>query len=54
MKPDHPPAIDRYIDFFGDGTRTGLAALDTLRPAIADSGTVDRRDPAAGDDPPRR
>jgi len=31
VKTDHPRAIDRYIDFFGDGTTTARADRGSRR-----------------------
>ena len=53
MKADHPRAIDRYIDFFGEDTRMRSAVLDKRTMAIPDSPTVERSDLAARDDQPR-
>ncbi len=53
MKADHPRAIDRYIDFFGEDTRMRSAVLDNRTMAIPDSPTVERSDLAARDDQPR-
>jgi hypothetical protein len=53
MKTDHPRAIDRYIDFFGEGTGTGSAAPDTWTMAMSDSPSVEHSDLAARDDQPR-
>jgi hypothetical protein len=49
MKADHPRAIDRYIDFFGDGTGLRVAAFDPRQPALPE----ERKDLAARDDQPR-
>jgi hypothetical protein len=54
MKADHPRAIDRYIDFFGEGTCMTFAALDTRTPPVADSPTVEPSGPGACDGQPRR
>jgi hypothetical protein len=53
MKMDHPRAIDRYIDFFGEGTGTRSAAPDIWTMAMSDSPSVERSDLAARDDQPR-
>jgi len=54
MKTDHPRAIDRYIDFFGDTTWMKLAARDTRTLVTADPRTVERKDLIASDDRPGR
>ena len=54
MKADHPRAIDRYIDFFGDGTCMTFAARDLWAPPVVDSQTVEPSGLAAYDDQPRR
>jgi hypothetical protein len=53
MKMDHPRAIDRYIDFFGEGTGMRSAAPDTWTMAMSDSPSVEHSDLAASDDQPR-
>ena len=53
MKADHPRAIDRYIDFFGNGAWTREAVDDVRTPATADFRTIERQDRAVGDEQPR-
>jgi len=48
MKTDHPRAIDRYIDFFGEGTGMRSAAPDTWTMAIATSQPIDPATLTAG------
>jgi hypothetical protein len=53
MRIEYPRAIDRYIDFFGEGTQMASVALDTWPVAIPDSPTAERGNLAARDDQPR-
>jgi hypothetical protein len=53
MKADHPRAIDRYIDFFGEGAWTRVAIDDMRAPATSDFGTVERQDRGLSDEEPR-
>jgi hypothetical protein len=53
MKADHPRAIDRYIDFFGNGAWMKVAVVDRQRPATADVRTIEREDHVVRDEHPR-
>jgi hypothetical protein len=53
VKADHPRAIDRYFDYFGNGAGTRSEALDARTRPVHQRPGVERSDFGARDESPR-